>query len=147
VAEEIVVRQNAELEFDLWVPETKEPGSRFARVIHIRKLNPYGMLLASLGLCTTIVLHRYAQHYGIDLQRADIYLRYDRAFEEDCEDLREGGRNGEHIWEEIKVMGGLSEDERQSLLHVAQQCPIHTMLEVGVEVKLQLVEGLQAEVT
>lgn len=147
MAEEIVVRQNTELEFDLWAPESEKPGSKFARIVHVHKLNPYGMLLASLGLCATAALHSYARHHGIDLQRADIYLRYDREFVKDCENLEKGARNEEHIWEEIKVMGELSEEERDNLLYVARQCPIHTMLEVGVEVDLQLVEGLQAEVT
>ncbi len=80
------VRQNSAFEIQFWAADSQQPDSdELQLVAHLHARTPYGMLLASLGACTTIVLHTYAQHHGVDLQEVQIDLAYDRVFVEDCE--------------------------------------------------------------
>ncbi len=104
-------------------------------VVHIHELSPYTMLLASLGVCTTILLHSYAQHHGVDLELAEITLTYHRR---DVHGASQGGRFEEWIEESLHMQGNLSEEEYQRMGQIGTQCSIHKMLESGIEVRSEL---------
>ncbi len=67
-------------------------------------------------------------------------LTYDRVFDEDCENCEEIERYKEQIEEEILLVGELDEREREKLFLVSKQCPIHKIVEDGIEVHSSLVE-------
>jgi len=129
--EHVIVRQSSdfEAEFQAQPPDADQPGELHP-VTRIHELTPYTMLLASLGVCTTIVLHTYAQHHNIDLQVAELHLIYKRSSEDEVE-------FDEWIEQELSLEGDLSEDDNQRLSKVARQCSIHKMLEDGIKIKSQ----------
>lgn len=115
-------------------PEDAEP----QHVHHIHELTPYGMMLASLGSCTTIVLHTYAHHHDVALDEVEISLRYQRVFAEDCENCEEIDRYEERIREEMTFHGNLEEAQRDKLFHIAKQCSIYRMFKAGIKIESRL---------
>lgn len=136
MSERVRVRQNKNFEIGFWVMDTEDPEQEgFEPVMQIHGLSPYGMLLASLGSCTTIVLHTYAQNHDVSLEEVEIVLEYERNFIEDCENCETIERYEEHIQEEIQFFGDLSEKDLRKLAQIADYCSIHKMLEAGVEIR------------
>jgi uncharacterized OsmC-like protein len=120
VTEKVLIRQNNKFEMGFWAVDPEEQESEeFQPVSHIYDLTPYGMLLASLGSCTTIVLHTYAQNHGVDLEEVEVRLQYERVFDEDCENCEEIERYDEQIEEEIVLSGDLGSEEYDRLSHIA----------------------------
>jgi putative redox protein len=142
MAEKVIVRQNNNFQIEFQAVDPHDPDSDdFQSVEEIHSLTPYGMLLASLGSCTAIVMHTYAQHHGLDLQEAELTLEYERIFEEDCENCEEIDEYKEQIEERISLTGELTSAERDRLLHIAHQCPIYKMLQSGMELTSVLEPG------
>ena len=147
MAEQIIVRQNSNYETEfLSLPQHDEQVHYFYPVQEMQQLTPYGMLLASLGSCTAVVLHSYAQHHGIDLQAVELHLIYDRVFREDCEHCVGIAEYQEQIDEEITLIGDLGPEMRQKLFAVSKHCPIHKMLSQGIKVESRLAQEI-AEAT
>ena len=47
--------------------------------------NPYDLVLAGLGACTSMTLRLYADHKGLPLERVSVTLKHSRIHAEDCE--------------------------------------------------------------
>jgi putative redox protein len=140
MAEHVLVRQNNKFEADIKAPDPRAPESdKIRSVTHIHELDPYTMLLTSLGLCTTIVLHTYAQNHDISLQEVEIDLKYKRISQEDRDGSKNIDRYEEKIEQELTFSGDLADNDRQKLFQVAKQCSIHKMMEEGIEISSQLV--------
>lgn len=143
MSERVIVRQNAQFETEFLIPDPQEPESdQWIQVAHIYALTPYGMLLASLGACTAIVLNSYAEHHEVELERVTISLSYARVFDEDCKDCDELDRYKETVLQEIMLEGDLTEKEREKLHHISQQCPIEKMMIRGIPISSRLVSEL-----
>jgi uncharacterized OsmC-like protein len=139
MGEKVVVRQrnNFETDFRAHDPETPESGELFP-VRHIQDLTPYGMLLASLGSCTAVVVNTYAQYHGLDLDEVELVAEYERVFKDDCEHCEGISRYTESINLGISFRGKLTQQQEEKLFKISLQCPIHKMLKNGIEVKFQL---------
>jgi uncharacterized OsmC-like protein len=141
MGELLVVRQNSDFGTVILAAEAEHPSDmELAPVEDIRSLTPYGMLLASLGCCTAIVLHTYAQAHGLLLADVQLRLTYERAFARDCEHCESEEEYQESIKQEITLEGQLSPAERKRLLRVADYCPIHKILSEGIQIKSSLAE-------
>lgn len=141
MAEHLILRQNHDFETEFLSMDPHQPESEeFKPVTNLHELTPYGLFLAGLAGCTAIVLHTYAQNHGLNLKEVELRLTYDRVFAEDCEDCEEIERYTEQIDEEIVLVGELDEREREKLFLVSKQCPIHKIVEDGIEVHSTLVE-------
>jgi uncharacterized OsmC-like protein len=140
MGEVVLVRQNNRFEIEFRAADPEQGDEELHPVAHIHELSPYGMMLASLGSCTSIVLHTYANNHGVPLDEVAISEEYDRIFREDCEDCEEIGRYEEKIKETIWFFGDLDEAARTKLFHIAHQCSIHKMFESGIEIESALGE-------
>lgn len=140
MAERVIVRQNSEFETEILAVDPHVPDDEFQPVEHIHQLTPYGMLLAGLASCTAIVLHTYAQYHGVDLQEVELHAQYDRVFADDCEDCEGIDEYKEQIEEEIVLTGDLTPKQRMRLYTISKQCPIHKILQHGIEVHSHLLE-------
>lgn len=139
MAERVIVRQNRLFETEILAQDPHNPDAgEFEPVAAIHHLTPYGMLLAGLGSCTTIVLHTYAQYHDVPLDEVEITLSYDRVFAEDCENCEEIDEYTEQIGEEMRLIGNLTSAEKKKLHVISRHCPIHQMLLHGIEVHSQL---------
>ena len=142
MTEYVIIRQNNRFEIEFKAQDPHDPESgEISQVTHIHELTPYTMLLSSLGACTTIVLHTYAQNHQVGLQEVEIRLRYKRVFQEDCENCEEINRYEEKIDQELILMGDLSESERQKLYQISKHCSVHKLLEDGIEMTTKLIDN------
>lgn len=142
MAEKVIIRQKSSFETEFLGPDPHHPeDDQVYPVTAIHHLTPYGMLLASLGSCTAIVLHTYAQSHGLALHEVEMRLTYDRVFKDDCINCAEIDRYEEKVWEEIILTGELDHAERDRLYRVSKQCPIHKMMEDGMVIESKLGEA------
>jgi uncharacterized OsmC-like protein len=138
MSERVVVYQDKSFrtEFRATDPNDKDTQDLEA-VMHLHNLTPYGMLLASVGSCTAIVVNTYARNHGIPLKSITVDASYDRVFAEDCDNCDEDTVYEEIIKEKLNFEGDLSESEMERLHKVAKACSIRRMLESGIRIKAE----------
>ena len=139
MADRVIVRQDSEFRTQFWAEteEGKDKGKMMG-VEHVHQLNPYSMMLSSLGSCTAIVLNTYAQYHRLALKEVELRLQYKRNYKKDCETCEEVDNYTEEVTEEIILNGKLNEEERQKLLYIAHACPIYKMFKDGIPIKTSL---------
>ncbi|WP_281647763.1 bifunctional alpha/beta hydrolase/OsmC family protein [Parendozoicomonas sp. Alg238-R29] len=101
--------------------------------------DPYEHLLAGLGACTAMTLRMYAKHKNLPLDHVKVLLNHRRDYIEDCSDCENQGEAIEVIERQLTITGSLSEEQRASLLRIADKCPVHKTLHKSVKVKTQLI--------
>ncbi|HEX3365145.1 OsmC family protein [Phenylobacterium sp.] len=90
--------------------------------------NPYDLLSAALGACTSMTLRLYAERKGWPLTRVQISVLHHRA-SVDARDLFE---------RTISLEGPLDDAQRAQLMTIAERCPVHRTLERGSEIRTTL---------
>jgi uncharacterized OsmC-like protein len=90
--------------------------------------NPYELLLAALGACTSMTLRMYADHKGLPLRRTTVRLTHDRVHAKDCGQAADKTGMLSRIRREIDLEGQLSDQDRLRLLEIADHCPVHRTL-------------------
>lgn len=100
--------------------------------------NPYELLLAALGSCTSMTLRMYANHKQMDLQDIVVKLHHSRVHAEDCAGC-EKPMLLDVITRSIQLTGNLSDQQRARLLEIANQCPVHKTLQNKIQIKTNLV--------
>ncbi|MBN9542233.1 MAG: OsmC family protein [Alphaproteobacteria bacterium] len=92
------------------VPEEKYSGLDLG-------MTPHDLIEAALAACTTITLQMYADRKSIPLESANVEVK----ITDESKDVIEIKRN-------IELIGNLTDEQKQSLLTVADKCPIHKIL-------------------
>eukprot|EP00005_Dracoamoeba_jomungandri_P005595 CAMPEP_0174260426 /NCGR_PEP_ID=MMETSP0439-20130205/9706_1 /TAXON_ID=0 /ORGANISM="Stereomyxa ramosa, Strain Chinc5" /LENGTH=194 /DNA_ID=CAMNT_0015344671 /DNA_START=28 /DNA_END=615 /DNA_ORIENTATION=- len=91
--------------------------------------NPYDILLAALGSCTTMTMRMYANKKGIPLQKTKILLKHNKIWAKDCETCVNKEGKVDKIERELFIYGDkLTEEQRKDLARVADKCPVHQTL-------------------
>ena len=86
--------------------------------------SPFDYILVALGACTTITLRVYAKRKAIPLRRAQVRLLFDGQ-----------GIGQKHRLKRLVVLeGDLDEEQRKTLLEIAEKCPVHRAYCRGFEV-------------
>jgi len=144
MAEIVVIRQNSKFETEFLGADTEaeETAGRELHPVHaIHDLSPYGLLLASLGACTAILLHSYAQNHQVALTDVELRLTYGRVFATDCKECEEKDKYEEGITAEVGLVGDLPAAERDKLFLIAKHCPVHKILHNGIRTEFRLAGG------
>ncbi len=99
--------------------------------------NPYDLLLAALGACTSMTLRMYADRKGWKLSGVQVRLRHDKIHAQDCKNCETQTGKIDRIQREIRLDGDLNEEQRQRLLLIADRCPVSLTLrsEISIETK------------
>lgn len=95
--------------------------------------DPYGLLLAALGACTSMTVRMYADRKGLALTGVTVELRHEKVHAQDCEDCEKGAKI-DRIERRLQLQGDLDEAQRQRLLQIADMCPVHRTLESKVQI-------------
>ena len=90
--------------------------------------NPYELLLASLGACTSMTIRMYAERKQWPLDNVDITLRHSRIHARDCKECESASGYVDRIEKRIVLSGSLDDEQRKRLLDIADRCPVHKTL-------------------
>ena len=103
-------------------------------------LNPYELLLAALGSCTSMTLRMYANHKQIDVQDIQVELQHSRIHAEDCADCEKQKTQIDLLTRTIRLTGNLSDQQRARLLEIANKCPVHKTLQNKIQINTSLAD-------
>jgi putative redox protein len=97
--------------------------------------NPYELLLASLGACTSMTLALYAKRKEWKLDGVEVRLSHERIHAADCAecDVKEGFLD--QVEKEIVLAGELTQDQVARLGEIAERCPVNRTLHQAVRTK------------
>ena len=131
MAEYLQIRQDNEFRtvFYKKTPGDQANRSRLVMVDRLQQLTPFQMLLSSLGICTGILLHSYAQERQIDLDMLIFRMTYFH------EKIQSGNDMLDLIEQVISYSGNLSEPENERLQAVSRHCAVHHILQKGVQIE------------
>ena len=91
--------------------------------------DPYTLLLAALGGCTSMTVMLYARRKGWPLERITVRLRAQRIHAKDCLECTRSTEGFVHrIERSITFEGNLSDEQRLRLQEIANKCPVHKVL-------------------
>ncbi|MBR9842887.1 MAG: alpha/beta fold hydrolase [Rhodobacteraceae bacterium] len=102
-------------------------------------MSPYGFLAAGLGACTSMTIRMYARRKGWPLDHVSVEISHNKVHAQDA-DARTSDKI-DSFRRVIHLSGDLTEDQRQSLLHIADKCPVHQTLERSSQVTTTLAEN------
>ncbi|WBO83247.1 OsmC family protein [Hymenobacter yonginensis] len=100
---------------------------------------PYDLLLSALGACTAITLRLYATQKKWPLEGIEVRLRHQRVHAADCEKCEQPGEMLEQVEKELRLLGPLSDEQRQRLHAISQKCPVQKTLMRGLHIVTVLI--------
>ena len=93
-------------------------------------MNPNEFLLASLGTCTVMTLRMYADLKSWAVEKICVDLTLDVVKSEQ--------QQTSYIKRHISIEGELSIEQRQRMMEIADQCPLHKILSNPVVISSNL---------
>ncbi len=102
--------------------------------------DPYALLLASLGSCTSMTIGLYARRKRWPLEGVTVRLRHSRIHAKDCADCQTREGMLDRIEREIELAGALSDEQRTRLFEIASRCPVHRTLAGEIDIRTRLRE-------
>lgn len=94
--------------------------------------NPFDLVMAGLGACTSITLRMYAERKGLPLTSIRVNLSHNR--------IDVDGQRRDHIERTISLDGDLTPEQCQRLLEIANRCPVHRALSGSIHIESRLAE-------
>jgi uncharacterized OsmC-like protein len=94
--------------------------------------DPYALLLAALGACTSMTLLLYARRKGWPLQEVAVELEHDKVHAQDCADCEGEAARVDRIRRRVRLHGPLDSVQVARLAEIARRCPVHKTLVAGV---------------
>jgi putative redox protein len=90
---------------------------------------PYQYLKAALGTCTAMTIRMYSERKKWPVENVIVTLRHSR------------DANKQSVFErDIQLVGDLTEKQRETLLDIADRCPVHKTLSNGVTILSKLID-------
>lgn len=109
-----------------------------------RGATPYDLLGAALGSCTTITLRMYANRKKLPVTFIETLVSHDKCHAEDsaADAAADGAKKGAKLdvfTRRIRLVGDLTDEQRERMLQIADLCPVHKTLESTGVVKSELI--------
>jgi putative redox protein len=102
--------------------------------------DPYALLLAGLGACTSITLRMYADHKQWPLENIVVRLRHQKIHAIDCTACESDTGKIDLIERDIELSGPIDSTQRKRLLEIADKCPVHRTLKSETLVETRLID-------
>jgi uncharacterized OsmC-like protein/fermentation-respiration switch protein FrsA (DUF1100 family) len=104
---------------------------------------PYEFLATALGACTSMTLRMYADRKHLPLDRVTVEVSHEQVHADDAEAdsaeaLPRSGGKIDRFTRVLRLDGDLDEDQRASLLRIADRCPVHRTLEQSSRIVTRL---------
>ena len=96
--------------------------------------NPYDLLLASLGACTSMTVSLYARRKQWPLEAVTVRLRHSKIHATDCEECETKTVLLDRIERDVELQGNLTQEQRTRLLDIANRCPVHRTLTSEIQI-------------
>jgi putative redox protein len=90
--------------------------------------DPYQLLLAALGSCTSMTVMMYARRKGWPLRKVQAELSIARIHARDCEDCAQAEGMIDQIKVQLRLDGELDQEQRERLAEIATRCPVRKTL-------------------
>lgn len=90
--------------------------------------NPYDLVSAGLGACTSMTVRMYAERKGWPLDQVTVELRHARVHAKDCAECETSAGHVDRFDLAIRLTGDLDDEQRRRLLEIAAKCPVHRTL-------------------
>jgi putative redox protein len=100
--------------------------------------DPYDLLCAALGSCTSMTISMYARRKGWPLEGVVVTLRHDKIHARDCADCETQEGKVDQIERVIQLLGPLDDEQRQRCLEIASKCPVHRTLSSEIVIRSSL---------
>jgi uncharacterized OsmC-like protein/alpha-beta hydrolase superfamily lysophospholipase len=99
--------------------------------------DPYELLLASLGACTSMTMRMYANRKQWPVEEIYVTLSHNREYVKDCEDCESAEtRMLSTLTRTIRIEApALSEEQFQRLVEIAGKCPVHKTLASEIQIR------------
>jgi uncharacterized OsmC-like protein len=102
--------------------------------------DPYELLLAALGACTSITVRLYAQRKGWPLDGVQVALHHERIYAADCAECETRDGFLDRITKRLTLFGPLDQEQRQRLAQIAERCPVNRTLQREVVIEQHLTD-------
>jgi uncharacterized OsmC-like protein len=99
--------------------------------------NPYDLLLASLGACTSMTVGLYARRKQWPLEAVRVRLHHAKIHAADCTDCETRVGMIDRIEVDLELDGALSDEQRARLMEIAERCPVHRTLTSEIVIRTQ----------
>jgi putative redox protein len=99
--------------------------------------DPYGYLLAALGVCTSMTVGLYARRKQMPLENITVSLSHSRIYAKDCEECETKEGMLDRIEVEVELTGPLSAEQHAKLMEIAGKCPVHRTLTSEINIRLR----------
>lgn len=99
---------------------------------------PFGLLMSSLGACTTITLRMYADRKEWPLEEIGVRLTHRELTADQSREAKSGSAWHHEISQRLELVGDLDSEQRGRLLEIAHRCPVHRALQAGLSAPIEL---------
>ncbi len=95
---------------------------------------PYDLLSAALAACSAMTMRSYAERKGWDVGALTVSVDHDRVHASDCQACETSQGVLQVFQRHIDLPVGLTAEQAEALVRIADRCPVHRVLEGQVEV-------------
>ncbi|HEY8181747.1 MAG TPA: OsmC family protein [Thermoanaerobaculia bacterium] len=100
---------------------------------------PYDFLASGLGACTAMTMRVVANREKIPLEGTEVHVTSDRMYAKDCADCTSKDGYIHKFEVRIKLIGNLTDAQRERLLSVAKRCPVAKTLSNEIRIEESLI--------